>query len=1180
MNENPNNLETIRQYLLGCISDEKTLEGIEELLFSDEDFCTKAEIVEDDLINDFVFGKLNAEDNLSFAKTLENNTDRRAKVKVTQLLKAKTTLEFIKEKPTIFESIKGFLRQPIYIGGLALLLIVILFGAFIIFRSNNNPELAQLKNIYQKNRPTESRVSEFDYAPYQVTRGENDLTDAEIRKLKIIENDLLKKVDSNPNANNHNALGIFYLSQRKYSEAIKELEESVKLEPNNAKFHNDLGSAYFELGKFDKEKALENFARANESFSKSWELNSNLLEALFNKALVLQSLNLQKTAKENWELYLQKDSTSKWADEARKYLEKLAKAQSRFKTKEQVLEDFLAAYQNGNEKLAWEISCQTKEMLTGVWLPQQLSQRYLLNLKNKGEPIAKNSIEALKYLGNLEKNRNDDYFVNELAGFYQKIEFRQIDEMLQAKNLLREGYELAPQANFQDALKKFETAKNLFNRNGNHLEAKIAEYWIAFCLADMAQLRESELKLGQLKTSSENQKFKWLEVLSLMRLSDIAFRKNELSKAIVLAKNVLKMAEETNDTIYIQRGIGSLAFFYDIFGESKKSVAYLSKLLTADELYFQGYFQHLRNLGSLFEKNKASNFRQSSVDYAIELNKITNENPTNLALIFDSESVLAEMFLKNNEFQKAEQSIQTAHQTAEQIDDKESKSIKMGYLDLLQASLKLKMGKNEAALGKYQEIIDRFSGISEYIPDLFSAHKGKLICLRNLSRYENFESELNIVSELIQKYRDKILEEENRNSFFDREQSVVNLAIDFYLQKNDTRQSFEFAEKSKSRSLLDLIENKGIYSETEKQIVFQKSENAFNIEQIQSQLANNVQIVQYAVLDNKVVVWLIENDKFEMVATTVLSELLEQKVKNYLELMKTKSPELKPVSKELYEILIKPILGKLNPSKQICIVPDGILYYLPFISLVSPESEKYLIEGFTVFYAPSATTFILLSKKAQNKPSTENLFAIGNPNFNKENNNSLPLLPEAENEVKEISYFYPTVKVLLGNEAIKSKVLKNLEEADIFHFAGHYVVNQESALNSKLLLAQPKYMTDEFEGELRASEILERKLSNLKLAILSACDTGIERFYFGEGAIGIGRMFLAKGIPLVVVSQWKVESESTSELMKVFHRNRKQKQMKTVESLRQAQLEMLANKTFSAPYYWSSFAVVGGNADY
>ena len=125
-----------------------------------------------------------------------------------------------------------------------------------------------------------------------------------------------------------------------------------------------------------------------------------------------------------------------------------------------------------------------------------------------------------------------------------------------------------------------------------------------------------------------------------------------------------------------------------------------------------------------------------------------------------------------------------------------------------------------------------------------------------------------------------------------------------------------------------------------------------------------------------------------------------------------------------------------------------------------------------------------------------------------------------------------------------------------------------------------KYMTDEFEGELRASEILERKLSNLKLAILSACDTGIERFYFGEGAIGIGRMFLAKGIPLVVVSQWKVESESTSELMKVFHRNRKQKQMKTVESLRQAQLEMLANKTFSAPYYWSSFAVVGGNADY
>ena len=108
MNESLNNLATIRQYLLGGVSDETKLEGIEELLFADDEFCTKTEIVEDELINDYVFGKLNADEKLSFEKTLENNPSRRGKVKVTQLLKEKVATENVKEKSSLFDSIRNF----------------------------------------------------------------------------------------------------------------------------------------------------------------------------------------------------------------------------------------------------------------------------------------------------------------------------------------------------------------------------------------------------------------------------------------------------------------------------------------------------------------------------------------------------------------------------------------------------------------------------------------------------------------------------------------------------------------------------------------------------------------------------------------------------------------------------------------------------------------------------------------------------------------------------------------------------------------------------------------------------------------------------------------------------------------------------------------------------------------
>ena len=71
MNESLKNEQNVREYLLGKVSDETLRAEFEELLFLDEDFCSLAEITEDALINDFVFGRLNEKDLQDFLKTLE-----------------------------------------------------------------------------------------------------------------------------------------------------------------------------------------------------------------------------------------------------------------------------------------------------------------------------------------------------------------------------------------------------------------------------------------------------------------------------------------------------------------------------------------------------------------------------------------------------------------------------------------------------------------------------------------------------------------------------------------------------------------------------------------------------------------------------------------------------------------------------------------------------------------------------------------------------------------------------------------------------------------------------------------------------------------------------------------------------------------------------------------------------
>ena len=82
--------------------------------------------------------------------------------------------------------------------------------------------------------------------------------------------------------------------------------------------------------------------------------------------------------------------------------------------------------------------------------------------------------------------------------------------------------------------------------------------------------------------------------------------------------------------------------------------------------------------------------------------------------------------------------------------------------------------------------------------------------------------------------------------------------------------------------------------------------------------------------------------------------------------------------------------------------------------------------------------------------------------------------------------------------------------------------------------------------------------------------------------IGIARDFLAAGVPLVVASQWKVDSDATAELMMLFHRYRKQQNVSTTNALRRAQIDLLnsPNEKLRSPYYWAAFASFGGHAEF
>jgi CHAT domain-containing protein len=93
-------------------------------------------------------------------------------------------------------------------------------------------------------------------------------------------------------------------------------------------------------------------------------------------------------------------------------------------------------------------------------------------------------------------------------------------------------------------------------------------------------------------------------------------------------------------------------------------------------------------------------------------------------------------------------------------------------------------------------------------------------------------------------------------------------------------------------------------------------------------------------------------------------------------------------------------------------------------------------------------------------------------------------------------------------------------------------------------------------GILTAEAIAGLDLSQLDLAVLSACETGLGDVAGGEGVFGLQRAFHLAGARSVIASLWKVDDKATAVLMQLFYRNLWQKNLPPIEALRQAQLAL------------------------
>jgi CHAT domain-containing protein/Flp pilus assembly protein TadD len=307
---------------------------------------------------------------------------------------------------------------------------------------------------------------------------------------------------------------------------------------------------------------------------------------------------------------------------------------------------------------------------------------------------------------------------------------------------------------------------------------------------------------------------------------------------------------------------------------------------------------------------------------------------------------------------------------------------------------------------------------------------------------------------------------------------------------------------------------------------------------------------------------------------------LAERVKRLRERISNNDLEYADLSSQLYDLLIAPAISQLRGKTRLVIVPDDILWETPFQALRSPD-RRFLIQSAAVSYAPSLTVLREIIKSGRARSSTT-MLAMGNPHLAGQSisrsksvlmSAGLEPLPEAERMVRGLEEIYgaKSSKVYVGAEA-REEVLKAEAGAyGVLQLATHGVISDSSPMYSHVLLSKGDGGAE--DGLLEAWEIMQMDLK-ADLAVLSACETARGRIGAGEGVIGLSWALFVAGCPTTVVSQWKVESASTTELMLGFHRGLKKGATKS-EAMRQAAMKLMANKKYDHPFYWAAFIVVG-----
>ena len=964
--------------------------------------------------------------------------------------------------------------------------------------------------------------------------------------------------EAEPSPKSLHDLGLRRLAERRYREALLTLESLSLRQSAGGAALSDLAAAYLERGQaegrpFDSILAL---SAANRALA----AQPRLTEALFNRAEALTRLQLTHQATGAWHAYLQVDPLSPWSQEARDQLHELTQPtlDELWQQEQPRLEAAIARQDLGTiQEIVSSLPFRSRlygEKLLGEWATGGLPAGRL------------DRLAAARALGQTLQSRTQDAMLADAVAAIDRARERGDPRVLSA---LLQGHLEFARAVVLYRTQDYARAHPRMLSAESALEAAGSPFagWAALDAAVCELYSSAERALPRLETLRRS--------YDARRYPEVTAR---IEWALGLAQNNLGRSELAlshyrTAFVRLDASIGPQAsgFVHLLLAEAYQGLGQLDRaweerLLTTAWCRRQGDPQRIQaTLYDAADRLLDQGLAEPALDFAEEV--LLN------AEAYGQPGALAEAKLQRG------RSLAALGRRSEALEDLRAAR---GYAEGMPAGAVSERIQSTLELVEGEELADQDPAAAvQLLSQALSTRLGQGYRYRLLplltSRAQAFqklddlphaEDDLRFAIEEQERARNEVKDLDLRLSSFQQAQAafdaMVRLQVDRY--RNDAK-ALEYAERARSRLLLDLIARKAA----------SRLPHALKASSILTRLPANTVLVEYFVLPERLLVWVLRSGTLHQVEVAVPGRELDRAVRILRTALERRAQEgeIRSAAGPLFEMLIRPLAADLSGAGDLVIVPDRSLVQVPFAALFDARRGRYLLEDHTLIVAPSATLYLTaldrLSRFTAEKP--RDALVIGDPAFDRQLYPHLGRLSAAGSEAADIATLYERSELLRGEDATRSAFLENAPGHRIVHFAGHALLQPLSPGLSMLLFAPGNGST----GPLYARDLADYRLDNTEMVVLSACRTLDDAAASREGLVGLAAAFLAAGPPVVVSSLWQVDDSATRDLMLAFHRTFRQG-VDPASALRAAQLKLLQARPagrFRSPAFWAGFEVFG-----